>query len=46
MTFRCLVSDCLWSDGTPCRLGNEDVLEQHCLRCGALRYIQLFCPIA
>ncbi|MGH8354088.1 MAG: PSPA7_2676 family Cys-rich small protein [Pseudomonas sp.] len=39
MTFRCIISDCIWSEGSPCRLGNEELVEQYCLRCGAHHYL-------
>ncbi|WP_139207045.1 PSPA7_2676 family Cys-rich small protein [Pseudomonas jinjuensis] len=38
MTFRCLISGCLWSATECLTLGGEVLCHAQCRRCGAHRY--------
>ncbi|MFC4863134.1 PSPA7_2676 family Cys-rich small protein [Pseudomonas sp. JS3066] len=40
MTFICFFRGCAWMRETPIRLGNEDVAQQRCSRCGSNRYVR------
>ncbi len=40
MSFICFFCGCAWMLQIPVRIGNEDLMQQRCSRCGSNRYVR------